>query len=458
MLDKTNRVKFNFTFKSRSNKFKVQTKKISDHGLVKICMDELCKQEGFENIENMVQRDLLFLCNSIQSKTGVLISLSTIKRLLHGRFSSLPQIATLDAIAISSGYQSWQNFRRLKDGEIISLETAVPGTGARNKFSSARLFFLGGLLILGAIGLLSIMKGSKSGSGNFNKAQFSATKVTGNSIPNTVVFKYNIDSVIADSFFIQQSWDKNRRVRIFKNNYTLTDIYYEPGYHTAKLIANDKIIKKLDVSIPTDRWFFYAKEKVPKSQPKYIFDTGAAIGGSLKLTRNDVLNSKVDIQKDNEFLQVYFPSVIKSSSDNFVLNFRIKVDELNTALCPYFMSEVFCQKYFMYFISTLKGCTSQMDACYGEHYLSGKTNDFSALATNVKTWQNVQVMVKNRIVTITINGLNAFSTVYHKSCGLITGLGFISNGLCEVEFVDLKTIEGKNIYRSDFTSSPGTPR
>ncbi|MEI9809516.1 MAG: hypothetical protein WDO16_17520 [Bacteroidota bacterium] len=45
---------------------------------------------------------------------------------------------------------------------------------------------------------------------------------------------------MADSFFIQQSWDKNRRVKIDKHSHTLTDIYYEPGYHIAKLIATTK--------------------------------------------------------------------------------------------------------------------------------------------------------------------------------------------------------------------------
>ena len=84
------------------------------------------------------------------------------------------------------------------------------------------------------------------------------------------MFHYNIDDVKADSFFIQQSWDVNRRVRIFKNNYTLTDIYYEPGYHMAKLIANDSIIQTVDVSIPSDGWFLFAMNTKPKSNPVYI--------------------------------------------------------------------------------------------------------------------------------------------------------------------------------------------
>ncbi len=109
---------------------------------------------------------------------------------------------------------------------------------------------------------------------DLKKAQFSMNKTTRNDLPNTVVFNYNIDDVNADSFFIQQSWDKDRRVRIDKKNHTLTDIYYEPGYHVAKLIANDSVIRTIDVSIPTDKWFYYARERKPASIPEYVSCAG----------------------------------------------------------------------------------------------------------------------------------------------------------------------------------------
>src|SRR5690606_29224337 len=91
---------------------------------------------------------------------------------------------------------------------------------------------------------------------HYERATFAARKTTDHDLPNTVVFSYNVDDVKADSFFIQQSWDTGRRVRIYPGQYTLTDIYYEPGYHLAKLMANDSVIRTVDVSIPTDRWFF----------------------------------------------------------------------------------------------------------------------------------------------------------------------------------------------------------
>jgi hypothetical protein len=292
----------------------MQAKKFNEHELVKICMAELCHKAGFVDHEAMVQRDLVFLCDRIEVETGVLISLSTIKRLLKGQFSRIPQVATLDAIANSAGYENWQSFKlnkgagngsRLQAGAISGVANE-PAKGNSYKLSVTKFIAFGCLVFLTIMGVIAIIKFEKRGIGNADKAQFSAVKVTGNDVPNTVVFKYNVDSVEADSFFIQQSWDRNRRVKIQKHSYTLTDIYYEPGYHTAKLIANNKIIKKLYVSIPTDRWFFYAKERAPKSIPKYILSTNGIKDGAMQLTLTDILKGKIDIQKQNEFIQVYY--------------------------------------------------------------------------------------------------------------------------------------------------------
>jgi len=100
----------------------------------------------------------------------------------------------------------------------------------------------------------------------------------------------------------------------------------------------------------------------------------------------------------------------------------------------------------MIFNSTLKGCTSELQAYFGEHVLDGKNNDLSGLGANLREWQDMEFSVKDKKVNIRINGADALISAYTQSSGLITGIGFISNGLCEVKFVDLTTAEGKTIY------------
>ena len=432
----------------------MQAKPVSDHALVAIGMAEVCRRAGLLPRASLVQRDLQFLSDTIESKTGVLISLSTIKRLLNGQFARLPQVATLDALARFLDFSDWQHF---KNSTVTGTADPASASGDREKRRVAglrsfrfRVLLFIGLLILATLGLFAVIRVGRPGLANTARAQFSATKVTSNDLPNTVVLHYNVDSVSADSFFIQQSWDVNRRVRIYKKNYTLTDIYYEPGYHVAKLIANDKIIKTVDVSIPTDRWFFYSKDRLPRSQPTYLLLARGVKDGAMQLTLDDLAAAGIDFQRQHEYCAVYFPSRIEASSDNFVMTCRIRMAVASHAACPVIMSEIFCQRYFMYFQTAPKGCTSELTAQFGDNKLSGKTHDLSSLGTDPAAWQHVEFAVRNDSVNIRINGAIMLSDVFHKSCGLITGLGFISNGLTAVDSVDLRTTDGKVLYHNDF--------
>ena len=416
----------------------MQSNSHNEHELVKICLSELCTRAGLPDPGDLIQRDMIALCDTIESNTGVLISLSTIKRLLNGQFARIPQTATLNALALSAGYTDWRDFTRAKTPP----EPASHGPGPK-PHSSPRILIAGAVVLLILLGTLAGLVSHKPGPANFDKAHFSATKATGNDIPNTVIFKYNVDSVSADSFFIQQSWDRNRRVRVYKHNYTLTDIYYEPGYHTAKLIAGDKIIRTLPVSIPTDRWLFYAIENKPRSRPKYITHRDT---GMLKLTTAELLASNIDLQKDNVYCNTWFPSNIDYSSDNFTLKCRVRIKPVNNESCPLLMCEVYCQKYFMYFKSSLKGCTGLLRAQFGENELHGRTNDLSGLGADLREWQDMEFTVRDKKVSIAIGGKQSYSNVYTQSAGLITGIGFISNGISEVQFVELKTADGRMIY------------
>ena len=449
-------------------------KPVNERDLVLLCINELCKAAGFPDTSQLVQRDLDFISESIESKTGVLISLSTIRRLLNGQFSRLPQVATLNAMAKYAGYVNWQDFRTQKNNSINISEgsqlntpapsqpnTPVPpqpvssspflmGKRIRSGPSYAKYLVAAGILLLVAGGLLAMLATRKPNRvSNVESASFSFVKTTKNDLPNTVVFNFNIDNVNADSFFIQQSWDRNRRKRVFKGNHTLTDIYYEPGYHVAKLIANDQVIKTQDVSIPTDRWFFYSKEKLTSSFPKYIQSAGIQ-KGSLLLNKEEIINSKVDIAKENVYVQCYFPTEIKYSSDNYRVKFRARVNDLNNNACPNLMFEVMVQRYFAFFTATPKGCSSENLAEFGEKFDSGKEKDLSALGIDVRNWQNVELTVQNKKASIRVNDKIVYTSDYTETNGLITGLGFISNELCEVDFVQMETLDGKVIYANNF--------
>jgi hypothetical protein len=243
---------------------------MDEHSLIKAGILDIFRDNGFANHSSMTQRDFDHISEQLRQKSGTLISGTTIKRLAHGEFSRQPQIATLNAIANYFDYKTWQDYkadklrsvqlgtpptdpveeRQREPVKAIATELiSEPAESIKNpvrsvavKSSVTILKYLSVPLALVIIASLYFFGTSKAPIAHADKATFSFKKNTSNDIPNSVVFSYNVDSVQADSFFIQQSWDANRRVRIYKNKYTLTDIYYEPGYHIAKLIANDSVI------------------------------------------------------------------------------------------------------------------------------------------------------------------------------------------------------------------------
>lgn len=415
-----------------------------------MCLTEVFLSNGYADLHSLAQRDYENLSQAIEAKTGILISISTLKRLLKGDFARLPQVATLNAISRYLGYQHWQDYRSEVKAKIPIADTHNPRRKFMFQRSLPKTLLFPSILSLLLVLFITSRSSLKDAGAGLKQAQFSIKRVTANDIPNTVVFSYNVDDIEADSFFIQQSWDKKRRVRVYKKQHTLTDIYYEPGYHTAKLIANDVVIKTLGVGIPTKDWFFYAKRRFPYGIPNYIHPKPLFQNGELGLQTSDLIQADLNVEAENNYVYTYFPSRWPVHSDNYVFKTRVRVEELKKNPCPYLMLEVFCQQNFMYFITTPKGCTSEAKLQFGDLILDGKTTDLSALGASVTDWMEVKIEVRNRHVVIYYGDKQVYTCTYSKSAGRITGIGFISNGLCKIDQVELKGLNGELFYQNDF--------
>jgi hypothetical protein len=429
---------------------------MSDKELIKICLREISHQSGYADPGLMRQRDFEHLSAEIEKRTGILISISTLKRLLNGQFNRLPQTATLNAITTYLGYESWQDFKIRKHEKINETDELKPGPPTPSLKSKRRwipyYLVIPGFAVFLFLIIVSYNYFSKPDSINEKDISFSVKKITRNDIPNTVVFTYDISKIKGDSFFIQQSWDRDRRVRIEKNNHTLTDIYYEPGYHNAKLIVNDQVVKTIDVSIPTNGWFFFSKPALFKGLPTYIQPAAPINNGVLSLRPEDIINSKVDPQHENFYSYAFFPSTFHVDLDNFKFRTRIRFAALKNVMCPMIMCEVYGQSNALFFFTTLPGCTGNIGTNVSEHFMSGKTTDLSGFGCDIRQWHDIEVIVKNKDARFYINQKEIFHKSYTKSPGSITGLAFSSNGLCDIDHIELKGLDGKVVYENDFNN------
>nr|WP_295922363.1 hypothetical protein [uncultured Dyadobacter sp.] len=429
---------------------------MNEQDIVQLTLLEIFKANGYDDAGLMTQRNFEHISDEIEKKSGIFISGTTIRRLSKGAFSRSPQTATLHAIANYHHFDSWPAYK----AAFIKQRAGAPGaaelpqatevaepdeTGSLPKRRWKSWAYPGWITLLLATVFISgyYLYAPNEPVNHFAKASFSARKTTDNDLPNSVVFNYNVDEVTADSFFIQQSWDKNRKVRVYRNKYTLTDIYYEPGYHIAKLIANDSIIKTAHVNIPTDRWFFYANENRTAYRTEYIKTKHFIKQGSLAISSEALHQNKIDISQEKIYLYSYFPSRHDVDSDNFTLKTRVRMKEVRNTLCPYITIEVYGQYNVIMMKSTPKGCANHASLRFSELEINGKEADLTSIGYDVTQWTDVELTVRNKEVRIKIAGREAFKASYRNTVKLVTGLSFISNGLCEVDYVTLTGSDGK---------------
>lgn len=424
-------------------------KSAGDKELLKLCLDELFEKMGYRHSQQISQSDLEHLSYLIEEKTRIILSLSTLKRVFYGKFERLPQISTLNALTSFLGYGGWQDFKAKKStgNNVVSARTSQPGNITRKALLWLRHYRYPVIAICVAILLLMVRTIT---SNHEDEATFFIKKIVTEGVPNNVIFNYDIDHVAGDSFYIQPTWNRNIKIKIKKNNYTQTDTYYEPGYHTAKLICDGMVLKTVLVHIPTKDWIGYSKVNFYDPYPEYFKREHIIRDSVLGVDIDGLKASDVDMERNKIYYYAYFPDSIQLSSDNFVLKARIRMKKIGTTLCPWIISEIYSEDSFFYFTGTIPGCSSEIQAMFSDKYLDGKTTDLSALGYDVMQWKEIEIRVLKKKVTVWIGGNKALENFYSRPAGFIRGMGFGSNGLCEVDYVQLEDSEGSIVYRNDF--------
>ena len=215
------------------------------------------------------QRDLEGLADAIEEKSGIKLSLSTLKRLWKDDYDQTPHPSTLQALVSILGYKDWQDFR-MKEHLLVK-EELLP-VQKKPKGIVFRWVILGLVLLIPALIWVIGFKPKQEGKQKpiiKGPVTFTGNKTVAEGVPSTIIFNYDLSNVEADSFFFQQSWNDLEKVKIDPKEHYYSNIYLYPGFHRAKLIANDSIIKRVKVHITTDGWLPLARYQFTDSQPMY---------------------------------------------------------------------------------------------------------------------------------------------------------------------------------------------
>src|SRR5215831_20723610 len=84
----------------------------SETEYIALCRRLIEEKFQLQNVEGSLrQRDLEYLADSIEERSGIKLSLSTLKRLWKKDYDQTPHPSTLQALVSILGYKDWQDFK-----------------------------------------------------------------------------------------------------------------------------------------------------------------------------------------------------------------------------------------------------------------------------------------------------------------------------------------------------------
>jgi hypothetical protein len=394
------------------------------------------------------QRDFEYLSDSIEEKSGITLSLSTLKRLWKNDYDKMPHPSTLQALVSILGYKDWHEFK-LRNTNFP--EVPVNGAGYKRKMKFNPWVLAPVVIAIAVVFWLIAFRSKPPQKRPIVKGPvtFTGNKTVSQGVPNTVIFNYDFSNVEADSFFFQQSWNEDDRVKLDPKQNVYTTIYFYPGFHRAKLIANDSIIKRHFVHITTDGWFPLARNRDGHNDPIYLKKQNATRDSVLHFSVDELAEADVDTEK--EFVTSYFNvRPFDAHSDNFLLDTKIKCDKLEPMACPGFELGIMTEQHIYYVRLVGKGCERESAIKMGEVVHGGENNDLSAFGRDLHQWQNLKIKIEGKQANIFIDDKPAYSMSYKKDFGKIVGLVYHFNGTGAIDYVRLTNGDNKLVYSDEF--------
>jgi hypothetical protein len=413
------------------------------------------------------------LSEKILEKTGERLSVSTLKRIWGKvRYDSTPTLATLNVLARFLDYENWRKMvsvhgpqstvhsnaaADVNDNRLENSYTDQPHSSQKpwtvdrglwtGNWRMQIYFGLAAAVLFGMFVFLFVR--GKTPSVDESGVVFES-RVVSDDLPNSVVFTYDIGNLPADSVFIQQSWDPQRRERVSPAGNRHTSIYYKPGYFQAKLIVNNAIKKERDVFIKTKGW----RGIIDGASPVYLGEDEMRQPGGMGIdgaTLRDKTGSPVFTERWTIFTNVREFEGLDHQ------NFTLDVGLRNTAM----VEECLCRRVQITLLQkgnaiiiplAAKGCISGIDLLTPSRYRPGKEYDLSAFGYESEDFQHVRCQVAADTFRILINKNVAFQEKITRPLNELVGIRIGFEGTGEIEYMKLSS-PGKIILQDQFNAA-----
>ena len=418
---------------------------------------------GWGDSQHWTNADFEALSETILSETGISLSTSTLKRIWGKvKYASVPQAATLNALAQFAGYQSFRAFEAASKEEVAQT-TADVATWAeapdlreiptaatlRKRPVSSTVIWSVGLFISLFLSLLIVfaLRTPPQSDTVTDPARYAfSSRPVATGIPNSVVFNFDVSPAKTDCLAIQQSWDPTQRFKVKKNQHQATSIYYYPGFFKAKLLVNRRVVKEHNLLIPTSGWLALIDQK---PVPVYLPNDGIISDTVMRVPLSVIRANHIALQPNPpqvNYFNVRDFGPVKTDDFDFVTQVRNEYRE-GAAVCQQTGIVLMTEGSAIVIPLSGKGCVSDLTLLSIDRQLSGKQTDLSAFGVDFADWVTVRCRGDAHFIRFYVNGQLAYQLPAPRAASHIVGIGYGFQGTGAVRGVVLKA-GGKVVYQA----------
>ena len=409
-------------------------KKVKLDDIVKCCENRF----NHGSAADWKHSDFNDLSREILRYTDVNISPSTLKR-IFGKVSVdddyIPQQATVDALKKYGEYVEPESTQQTQP--VLGEHTALNRKG---NFKQRKILLPILAIVIAMIALFTWRYWKpKAISGAIN-----ITRTEG-LLPATVAFDLQLPD-IDDSFFINFG-DKSPLVYIKPGEKTAAHIYYIPGVFNVTLQTRQQTLATTSAYIKSDNWIVFGCHR-QDDIPVHFYALPAVKNDSLfNVTNNQLFQLGLDTTGPVlTRLSNYTP--VNQTADDFIFEttFKNHIQEKGI-FCRSTQFQISGSNSMIRFRWVNAGCSQRVLNVVSEQIFKGASNDLSQFVLDLSQWNTVKLVNHQKQISLYVNGKQIFTGSYQKSLGNISGLFLEFEGTGIVKTCELKSYDGKIIYR-----------
>ncbi|NQX38209.1 hypothetical protein HQN84_05090 [Pedobacter steynii] len=394
------------------------------------------------------------LSSLLGQQTKVYLSENTLKR-IFGRLKTsqryYPQLATRNALAQFIGYRDWQEFELVYTSSQISTKAEEPLTEEKNQPEAEKPILkkrvllspvMIGFALIVIVFLLGFFLYLNKEQG-LNSVKLVCENPFGN-VPHTAVFALKSDRAFDKEEEFKLDCMEEALPATITGNDKITRFFKNPGVVYVTLYRKDKAIDTVSICLQTKGWVANSGNDTSRAYP--IANLKALDPKNIAVSAAQLDSAGLDTKKP--FL-IGFSNIHPSdiSGDNFSFSTKVFAEQNRPGVQCIETTIIILGEKDRHLLTLFReNCVALSRYTFSELKAIGSEEFLGNLAFNASNGGEIVLSVKNKVVTVILNGKKVLRTKYQKSIGKVMGVKILFNGIGKAVSPELRDLNTQALF------------